>query len=224
MKVPREPFLEIVICTYNNAPLLDRSLAAISRLRVPPNLGWGVLVVNNNCTDDTVAVVQKHIESGRLPLRMVSEPKQGLTPARLCGVKNTTSEWIAFVDDDCLLEEDWLEQAVAFARTHPDCAAFGGEVTLAWERHPPDYALRYTYSFASQQHGPEPKRVGCLVGAGLVARRAALEECGWVDKQFLEDRVGGKLMSGGDVERGLSLVAIQPLWYSPSWRLGHVIP
>ncbi len=220
----RELFLEIVICTYNNAPLLDRSLDAISRQRVPPDVEWGVLVVDNNCTDGTVAVVQKHVASRKLRLRMVSEPKQGLTPARLCGVRNTSSDWIAFVDDDCLLEEDWLEQAVAFARTHPDCGAFGGEVTLVWEREPPDYTLRYTYSFASQEHGPEPKRVGCLVGAGLVARRAALEECGWVDNQFLEDRIGEKLISGGDVEMALRLAAIHPLWYTPSCRLRHVIP
>ena len=100
--------IDLIICTYNNAALLDRSLTAISKQQISSHVNWQVLVVDNNCTDETVAVVEKHIASGKIPLRMVSETKQGLTPAPLCGVKKNTGDWISFVDDYYLLAENWV--------------------------------------------------------------------------------------------------------------------
>lgn len=216
--------LDVVVCTYNNAPLLDGTLAALARQRVSPGVDWRILVVDNNCTDDTAAVVARHAASAPVRLTVVREPEQGLTPARRRGVDETTGDWIAFVDDDCLLAEDWVERAVEFARAHPDCGAFGGEVVLDWEEPPPEIVTRYTWAFAHQEHGPVPKRMECLAGAGLVIRREALAASGWIDKHFLEDRVGEKLISGGDVEMALRLAAGHDLWYVPDCRLRHRVP
>lgn len=215
--------IDLVICTYNNAALLDRTLTAISQQQLP-NVKWEVLVVNNNCTDETEAVVEKHIQSGKIPLRTVLEPRQGLTYARRCGVQNTTGDWIAFVDDDCLLQEDWVEQAAKFALDHPDCGAFGGRVILDWETPPPAYVLKFGYSFAQQEYGTIAKQMSCLVGAGIVIRRTALLDIGWMNKQFMTDRVGKKLISGGDVELALRLASKYELWYNPECKLNHIIP
>lgn len=216
--------LDIVICTYNNAALLDGTLAALARVRVPPGAACSVLVVDNNCTDETAEVVARRARSSALPLRVVREARQGLTPARVCGVRGTTAEWVAFVDDDCLLAEDWLEQAARFAAAHPACGAFGGRITLEWEQPPPPYVLNFPYAYAGANHGETAKRRPWLAGAGLVVRRAALEACGWVDEQFLEDRIGRRLVSGGDVEMSMRVASRFEVWYNPACRIRHVIP
>jgi len=217
--------IDVVVCTYNNAPLLDETLAALGRQRVPSeNVDWRVVVVDNNCTDDTPEVVAAHVLRAAMPLRLVRETEQGLTPARLRGVRETTADWIAFVDDDCVLDEDWIERAAAFARAHPTCGAFGGQVVLDWEEAPSDVVARYAWAYAHQQQGDEPKRMECLAGAGMVIRRSALEASGWVEQRFLQDRVGDKLISGGDVEMALRLGAEHELWYEPSCSLRHRIP
>jgi len=55
--------------------------------------------------------------------------------------------------------------------------------------------------------------------------RTAVEECGWVRQPLLEDRVGTRLVSGGDVEIALRIRgAGYPLWYVPTCRLQHLIP
>ncbi|HEX8472706.1 MAG TPA: glycosyltransferase [Pyrinomonadaceae bacterium] len=220
----RETSIDIVICTYNNAALLDRSLATISKQRVPPGVNWQVLVVNNNCTDETPEVVEKHSRLSATSIRMVSEPTQGLTQARVCGVRNTSGEWIAFVDDDCLLADDWVAEAARFASEHPACGAFGGRVILDWEIAPPSYASHRRYAYAGKNHGETAHRRPWLAGAGMVLRRRALEESGWLDKQFLEDRTGKRLVSGGDMEIGLRVAARYEVWYNPACELRHVIP
>jgi glycosyltransferase involved in cell wall biosynthesis len=216
--------LDLVICTYNNADLLDRTLEALSHQRVSPEVIWQVLVVDNNCTDRTPEIVEKHRSSGAFSLRSVREPRQGLTPARLCGVKNGSGDWIAFVDDDCLLAEDWVEEAARFASEHPDSGAFGGRVILEWEVAPPPYAGNRRYAFAGKSHGETAHRRPWLAGAGMVVRRAALAECGWIDRPFLEDRIGKRTVSGGDMEIGLRIAARHEVWFNPRCQLRHVIP
>lgn len=218
--------LDVVICTYNNASGLHVTLDALGRQHVPRLAMWRVLVVDNNCTDDTAAVVDSHVLAGKMPdLRRVVEAEQGLTPARRRGVTETRGQWIAFVDDDCLLAEDWIVEATDFAREHADCGAFGGRVALDWETPPPRQLLRYGWMFAEQDLDGEQREVDWLVGAGMVVNRAAVGECGWVRQPLLEDRVGTRLVSGGDVEIALRIRgAGYPLWYVPRCRLQHLIP
>ncbi|MEH1971583.1 glycosyltransferase [Nostoc sp.] len=222
--------MDIIICTYNNANLLDRVLTALSLSKVSPSYQWTVLVVDNNCTDNTSAVVEKHINLQIIPgLRRIVEQKQGLTHARLCGIKNTTSKWLAFVDDDCLLSENWIDKAIQFAASHPNCGAFGGKVVLDWEITPSPILVKHSGKYAAYERGETSKQLSRdnyqIPGAGLVLRRTALEKSGWLDKQLLNDREGKKLSAGGDSEIVLRILnAGYQLWYTPDCVLHHFIP
>ncbi len=226
------PSIVIVICTYDNARHLDLALAAIARQKVPEGLRWSVLVVDNNCTDETPEVVRRHLRTGRIPsLRRVVELEQGLTAARLRGIKETTEAWVAFVDDDCILAEDWLAEAARFARAHPTCGAFGGRIRLKWEAPPTPLALRYRKAFSEQDYGPDAMRLPSerpyryLAGAGLVLKRAALVASGWTEEQLLLDRKGARLLAGGDAEINVRVLkAGYELWYHPGCVLEHRIP
>ncbi len=221
----KEFSLDIVICTYNNAALLSRTLEALSKQQVDsPWIEWKVLIVNNNCTDKTSETVTSLMQAAGYALRMVHETKQGLTHARVCGVQNTSGDWIAFVDDDCLLSEDWVEQAAQFASQHPECGAFGGRITLEWEKPPPAFVLNRRYAYAGKQLGDTAKRRSWLPGAGMIVRRKALVASGWLDKQLLEDRIGRRLVSGGDVEIGMRIARAHEVWYNPNCNLRHLIP
>lgn len=216
--------IDIVICTYDGADLLDRALDALA-VQHPVEGSWRVLVVDNNSTDHTAAVVERHVADGRVPgLWRVVETTQGLTPARSRGVRETTAPWVAFVDDDCMLAPGWVAAAVAFARDHPEGAGFGGRVLPVYEAPDPRLLEGRGWAFAEQDLGPTAVPVDCLVGAGMVVNRQALETSGWVQEPFFADRVGRRLVSGGDVEIALRLAGTgRTLWYVPSCELHHVI-
>jgi len=209
--------LDVVVCTYDNARSLDRTLAALAAQRGADAVDWAVTVVDNNSTDDTPAVAAGH------GVRVVREPRQGLTPARVRGVMATGRDWIAFVDDDCLVAPDWIAQAARISATHPEAGAFGGVVEIDWQGPVPRHAGRYGWAYARQDHGPDAVAVPFLVGAGMVVRRSAIEETGWLERQLLADRIGRRLVSGGDVEIALRLAARHELWFDPGLRLRHAI-
>ena len=220
--------ITVAICTYNNAVLLNRVLASVEQQHIRSEHTWSTLVMDNNSSDATRDVVQRYMDRGLIPgLQYVREKRQGLGFARRRAVLHTESDLIAFVDDDCLLAPDWVEQAMVFYQGHPTIGAVGGRVQLLWESTPGDIALRYASMLAEQNFGDAPRRlysVG-LVGAGIVLRRTALIESGWLDRMIMTDRRGNKLSAHGDTEMLLRIRNVgYELWYNPVMRLEHYIP
>jgi glycosyltransferase involved in cell wall biosynthesis len=218
--------IDVVICTYNRASNLDDVLAALSAQRADRDVEWSVLVIDNASTDRTADVVKAHCARQLLPrLRRVVEDDQGLTPARRRGVRESSAPWIAFVDDDNLLEPGWLQAVSETIRTHPQAGAIGGRVVLDWEQPPPDFVRSFGFCFAEQEPGDTICEVGGLVGAGMVVRREALVECGWLERPLLRDRTGKRLISGGDVEIAQRIrSAGYYLLFTPQAVLRHRIP
>ena len=216
--------VDLVICTYNNARLLEQTLGSLMNQQVPPGIDWRILVVNNNCTDSTPHVVERFAQISPAPLRIVTETEQGLTPARARGVRETNGDWIAFIDDDCLPAPDWISQAAAFGASHPQCGAFGSRIRLQWESPPPSYVMRFPFAYAGKNHGDSPKRLPSVAGLGLVIRRTSLEATGWTKNQLLPDRTGKRLISGGDVEICFRIGSRFEIWYNPLCEISHIIP
>jgi glycosyltransferase involved in cell wall biosynthesis len=221
----------VAICTYNNARMLKAALESLERQQTKADVRWGVVVVDNNSTDETSTVVEHWRKHGCLShLDLVHEPRQGLAHARRRAVAATNAQLIAFVDDDCVLATDWVQEAVVFFRDHERAGVVGGRVQVVWEHPPEQWLMGFARSFAEQDHGLQilrlPDRgVIRLVGAGLVCRRTALEDSGWLAGGALLDRKGSELTAGGDIEIVLRVrYAGYEAWYTPALHLQHVIP
>src|SRR5689334_7868892 len=122
----------VAICTWNRARLLDSTLAQFCKLRIPDGLTWELLVVDNNSTDDTRAVIEKY--SGRLPVRRLLEAEQGASPARNRAIAEAAADLLLFTDGDVLVDEGWLAAYVEAAERWPNAGFFGGLITPWFER------------------------------------------------------------------------------------------
>ena len=105
----------IIVCTYNRCKSLAKTLESIATLRVPGPVEWEVLVVDNNSTDQTRAVVEGF--SCRYPsrFRYLFEPQQGKSCALNAGIQAARGEILAFTDDDVTVEPDMAPESYFFA-------------------------------------------------------------------------------------------------------------
>ena len=212
-----------MICSHNRSAELDRVLRRLFAQEPARGMSWSVLVVDNASTDDTAEVVASHAREPKL--RYVYEPTLGLTHARQRGVAETTGEWIAFVDDDNLLEPNWVAAMADAIQRAPNAGGFGGRVLLQWEVQPPEATSEFGFCFAEQNLGDTPRQVETLNGAGMALNREALIACGWATRPMLPDRIGTNLVSGGDVEIALRVRgAGYALWYRPEAVMQHLMP
>lgn len=227
----QEADITLLICTHDNADQLGRALAAIADQRVPAGARWEVLVIDNNCTDHTREVVERFQSDPRIPaLRLERETTQGVGYARKTGLRLAAGHLVGFVDDDCLLDPDWVAEALAFADAHPRAGAVGSHVRLRWEVPPPEYCQQYGESLARQEFGDSPVRlpdrgrqIPC--GAGLLLRRRAVLESGYPTRGILQGRDPRRLGAGEDAEVAFFVRnAGYEVWLNPAMRVQHHIP
>ena len=98
--------VEIAICTWNRSGLLKQTLQSLCSLNIPASVEWQVLVVDNNSSDDTSAVIESMSDS--LPIVSLFEASQGHTIARNAAVRHAQGDLLLWTDDDCKFNPDWL--------------------------------------------------------------------------------------------------------------------
>lgn len=172
--------VSVAICTWNRAELLAQTLGSLRDLRVPHGVDWELLVVDNNSSDDTPAVIDA--AASHLPILHLSESRPGLSYARNLAVAESHGEWILFTDDDVLVDAEWLTATLdAFRQLEADVVY--GRSLPRWETAPPSwFSDLFMGKFALLDHGDEPMVVtnSLQKGFGLnhAFRRAALERIG----------------------------------------------
>src|SRR6185436_17449387 len=127
----------VAICTWNRAELLRQTLEQMCALRIPAGVEWELIVVDNNCTDDTPQVVARFTD--RLPVQRVVELRQGQSNARNRAMQVARGDLLVWTDDDVLVDEAWLSAYVAAAERWPLADFFGGLITPWFESDPPSW-------------------------------------------------------------------------------------
>ena len=128
--------VSIAIPTYNRSSEVEKTLAGLSRLSLEGCPQYEVLVIDNNSTDDTAAVVARMGPLFGDRLRYVKEEKQGLNHARNRAIAEARYEIVAYLDDDVDMDSRWLK-ALSEAYASGDVAGVGGRAYLVYPRERP---------------------------------------------------------------------------------------
>lgn len=216
--------VSIAICTWNRAKPLDRVLTAMADLRIPDGVAWEVVVVNNNCTDDTDEVIAKH--AAKIPLRRVFEVVPGISHARNRAVAETSGEAILWIDDDAVPDREWVAAHVeAFNGLQADLVI--GKVEPLWETgSPPSWFIPdFQGMFALLDYGDEtrqiidPKESGFNVNLGF--RRELAVSIG----AYRLDIGTGRRAGGEDQDLcARAHEAGKVVVYQPKALVHHIIP
>ena len=118
-----------------------------------------MIVVDNNSTDETAAVVRQAARQYPVPLRYVFEQQQGRSCALNAGVAATDAPIVAFTDDDVQVSPGWLSAVCDALCQDPTIDYTGGPVLPIWEAPPPawfDASGRVLWgTLAILDYGPE---------------------------------------------------------------------
>ena len=220
--------LSVAICTWNRSALLRQTLEALTQLDVPPPLRWELVVVNNNCTDDTPRVL--HDFHDRLPLTVVNETRQGLSHARNAAVQHCSGEYILWTDDDVRVESGWLAAYARAIDAFPQASFFGGPITPRFERAPPPWLTqiwpRVASAYGERALGDAPLKFDgerlTPFGANYAVRRSDQQ------RHPYDPRLGAR---GGSLVLGEEICLVRSLlaeggegWWVPDARIEHHVP
>ena len=221
--------ITIAIPTHNRARLLRRTLESLARISTPPGTPVELLIINNNCTDHTPAVVSELAPQLPFPVRMVVEHQPGLNHGRNRALSESAYEHIVYFDDDVEVSRGWLEgYCEGVERLQADCVV--GPVNPVFEQEIPPYMTPVIIASLSSPYSTKGDLMMRLAddvahevpGCNFGVRKPVATEIGGFSAEL--DRVGSALLAGGDSEFGARLArAGKRVVYQPRCSIAHII-
>ncbi|MDG4762601.1 glycosyltransferase [Solwaraspora sp. WMMD406] len=129
-----QPLVSVVLCTLGTEARLPAAVAAIL---AQTYRDLELIVVDNDPVSDRVRHRLADVDDPRV--RIVAQPRRGLSRARNAGLAAASGDIVAFTDDDALPDVHWLAEAIRGFAVDPAVGCVTGLVTPArldtrWER------------------------------------------------------------------------------------------
>ena len=131
--------ISVCICTYNRSESLQHTLGSLALQLNASSSVIELLIVDNNSTDNTYQIVQAFRPS--VPVRRVTESRQGLAHARNRAVTEFRGDVLLFTDDDVRFETGWLAAYEDAIRRFPGADYFGGRIRPDWGSKKPRWIM-----------------------------------------------------------------------------------
>lgn len=192
---------------------------------------WELLVVDNK---SNTAVEDRFPFNWHPDCRVIREEKLGLTNARLRGIGEANGSLLVFVDDDNVLDEDFLEVALRISTEKPFLGSWSGQCIPEFETEPAEWTKRFWGNLVIREFEQDawsnlPRLAETMpCGAGLVVRADVAAEYQRVHRAGLRsltlDRTGDSLLSGGDNDLAACATALgYGMGIVSDLRLTHLI-
>lgn len=188
-----QPLISVVICTRNRATQLERTLKCCEALK--SSVPWELVLIDNGSTDNTHQLMTSFAATSQLKVVLGSEEAAGLSRARNRGIGLSRAPIVAFTDDDCYPDAEWLVKLYRHMMQE-NIGFCGGRVLL---HDPKDLPITIQERaeprrFDSSHEGIAP---GQLLGANMAFRREVLLACRGFDERL---GAGGRFKSGEDTD------------------------
>src|ERR1700722_4833051 len=171
-----------IVAVYNGANTVDRALRSIFAQTFADN---EVIVVDDGSTDDTASVLARFGDR----IRVITQPNRGLSSARNAGVRASSGEYIAFLDDDDEWMPEKLARCVPVLDADPDCALV---YTFALKVDVQGQQMGSQSAIDGRPEGAESPtmrellaRPWNVVPSQLVVRRDIFDRCGGFHERFI---------------------------------------
>lgn len=170
------PLISVVIPTYKRPALLLRCMDALSKQSFL-SINFEVIIVSDGPDDETKHAVENTCRTAYtdLAVRYIALPaKGGPAAARNLGWRNAGAAFIAFTDDDCIPDAEWLQHLYdAYIRTGLKEVAFTGRTIVPIPATPTDYQR----TIANLERAE-------FITANCAATRSALRQINGLDEAF----------------------------------------
>ena len=218
--------ISFIICTYNREKYIYECLSRLASNTVKE--GWEIILVNNNSTDNTAAECERFVEDYQpANYHYCLETQQGLSFARNRGIQEAKGEWLVFLDDDAMVEPEYIASLQKHLSDHPEAGAFGGQIIPLFEDGEPEWYSKWTMIYVSAMDRgktvhPFPANK-YPIGANMGVKREVIDRVGMFNTAL--GRTGNNLLSGEEKDLFNRIHAAgYPILYFPDIQVHHCIP
>lgn len=220
----KQPTVSVVICAYTAERLKDIHEAVDSVLAQTLKPHEVIVAVDHN--EDLFHRLRSSLP-GEVSV-VLNRTVRGLSETRNAGIRHSTGDIVAFIDDDAVAADTWLEHLTAhFSR--PEVAGVGGRAVPHWSdgKRPNwfpeelDWIVGCTYK-GLPLNGNECRN---MIGCNMSFRRDCLQLAGLFSSEV--GRIGRVQGVGEEAEICLRVKQVMPgkvILYEPQATIYHKVP
>lgn len=220
--------ISVIICTYNRDKYIYNVLKSIAEGTLAQK-EYEIVLVDNNCTDRTHEECDRFVADFPLvQFRYFIETNQGLSYARNRGILESKGDILVYVDDDALVNPEYLQTYASFFDSHPDIDAAGGPIIPQYETEEPKWFSLYTKTLVTgfmslgdvEREFPGERYPG---GGNAGYRKRVFDKIGLFNVEL--GRKGDSLMCAEEKDLFDKMKSINVrFYYLPTAILYHIIP
>jgi glycosyltransferase involved in cell wall biosynthesis len=187
---PTDPQWSVVVIARNEEGSITTCLESV--LHAFAARSYELIFVDSASTDDTVLI------ASRFPAKIICiPPTERLSPSlgRRTGAGHARGQWIMFLDGDCTVNADWIDEAGRILTEQPDLGALAGERVQILAASRSHAAAQYNYPYPDQDY----TAADFLSGSAVYTRRALNETGGFNPylRSCEEAELGARLRKAG---------------------------
>ena len=191
----------VIVPTRDRPGAVCNCVEHLARLRYPAEC-FEVIVVDDGSRPPLDSVLAGF--QSRLNLTILRQAPAGPAAARNLGASHARGSHLAFTDDDCRPNEDWLGKLAARLEGAPDCGVGGPAINLL-EDNLYSAASQAQVMYLYRYYNPDPDRARLLASNNLAVPRDRFQQIGGFDTPWP--------MAGGEDRRFCDC------WLEQRWRL-----
>ena len=206
--------ISIIILNYNNDKVIFRCIDSLEKFIERYN--YEIIIVDNQSTDGSYEKLVKEYKNLK-NIKIIRNTKNGCSSGRNLGVKNSTKDYIMFLDsDEWILNKYWLDNYIDIMENNSNVGAIGWGA--GWFNNK-GFAYHVVDSFAYRYMPPcsvARKDIGYLATCGFIISKKLFEEIEGFDEAYdptcYEDTdLSLKVRNAG-----------KEIYYSPNLGVGHL--
>jgi len=133
--------ISICICTYKRPEMLGGLLEKIQKQKTESLFTYSAVIVDNDKNQTGKDIVNELTEKLSFPMNYYVESEKNIALARNRTIENSTSNYIAFIDDDEFPIDEWLLLLYKTIVKY-DCSGVLGPVKPYFNNSPPNWLLK----------------------------------------------------------------------------------
>lgn len=190
------PTVTIIIPTFNRPQRLRTCLESLLQLDYPREL-WDVIVINDGGINSFDDLDDNFL--AQLPMQLLTIDNAGPATARNRGAKKATGEFIAFTDDDCEVQSDWITSGIDTLQL-TDVHVVGGTMINAYPESISAETWQIYIEFLQTQLRTQDDQPLLLPSNNIIYHRQTFLEIGGFNETF-------PLPAAEDFEIGYRIIA-----------------
>lgn len=190
------PFCTVIVLNFQGEKIIEKTINSLKSLNYPKDR-FEILVVDNGSKDKSRQVLEqvKDIETIFLPENI------GFSAGNNAGIREAKGEYIALLNNDCIVEPDWLNELVKTAQKDKKIFAVNSKIMLGSTNKIQNAGIRifpngYAQDIGAAPHNKkqdyevdrgqyeEEREIDAACGAAVLYRKTVFDEIGLLDESF----------------------------------------